>query len=323
MENLEVVGVSYITPEYMKALRKRLGMTQSDFADALGTTQIQVSLIETGKRKLSHVFQKKISDLEKQKKKEEKSLMAIQATSTKRVTNEIFYPDSDGQPMADNTLQAFWIILLYSNLRALFHGKEVFVAADLFWFPIEGDPNTKVAPDVLVAFDRPDGYRGSYKQWHEENIPPHVVFEVLSPSNSAMEMLNKLDFYEHHGVLEFVILDPLNHEFTAYVSEDGKLVRANKPDEAWKSPQLGISFQIFDNELAVQYPDGTPFKSFEELQEEKKVIEAEKNAIVEEKDAAIEEKDAVVEERNAIVAEKDAEIERLKALLRELGKNPE
>ena len=52
----------------------------------------------------------------------------------------------------------------------------------------------------MIVFDRPDGHRGSYKQWQEEDIPPQVVFEVLSPSNSAMEMLEKRDFYEKYGV---------------------------------------------------------------------------------------------------------------------------
>ena len=31
---------------------------------------------------------------------------------------EIEYPESDGKPMSDNTLQAFWMILLYDNLDA-------------------------------------------------------------------------------------------------------------------------------------------------------------------------------------------------------------
>lgn len=312
MENPEVIGVSYVTPTYIKELRKRLGMTQGDFAEALGTTQIQISLLETGKRKLSHMFQKKVSDFEKRKNKEEKSLMAILANSTRIVTKEIIYPDSDGKPMADNTLQALWIVLLYSNLRALFHGKKVFVAADLLWYPVEGEPKTRVAPDVLVAFDRPDGYRGSYKQWYEEDIPLSVVFEVLSPSNSALEMLKKRDFYEQHGVSEFIILDPEKKEFTAYISQEGKLVEMNKPGEVWESPMLGISIQILDEKLTVQHPDGSPFKSFEEIQEEKKELQEAKNELQVEKEAALEAKNEAL-----------LEIERLKARLRELGENPE
>jgi Uma2 family endonuclease len=47
----------------------------------------------------------------------------------------------------------------------------------------------------MVAFGRPKGYRGSYKQWEGDNIPPQVVFEVLSPGNSPAEMDLKFQFY--------------------------------------------------------------------------------------------------------------------------------
>jgi Uma2 family endonuclease len=53
-------------------------------------------------------------------------------------------------------------------------------------------------------------YRGSYKQWEEENIAPQVVFEILSPSNSASELTQKQNFYVQHGVLEMYVYDPIN-----------------------------------------------------------------------------------------------------------------
>ncbi|MFM5899607.1 MAG: Uma2 family endonuclease, partial [Dolichospermum sp.] len=83
----------------------------------------------------------------------------------------IIYPDSDGQPMADNTKQFRWIVLIKENLESLFANDEtVFVAGDLLWYPVEGRPDIRVAPDVLVAFGRPKGDRGSYRQWQEDNI---------------------------------------------------------------------------------------------------------------------------------------------------------
>src|SRR5262249_27021993 len=68
----------------------------------------------------------------------------------------ILYPDSDGKPMSDNTKQARWISMLYGNLSALYRGRpDVFVAADLLWYPVEGQPNERTAPDALVVFGRP------------------------------------------------------------------------------------------------------------------------------------------------------------------------
>ena len=64
----------------------------------------------------------------------------------------IDYPDSDGEPMAENTLQFEWIVTIKGNLEILFLDRpDVFVAGDLFWYPVEGDPKTRTAPDAMVA----------------------------------------------------------------------------------------------------------------------------------------------------------------------------
>ena len=104
--------------------------------------------------------------------------MSVQ--TLQRPKPKIVYPDSDGQPMADNTLQFQWIVTLQGGLDAMYRDDPgVFVAGDLLWYPVEGDNTLSAAPDALVAFGRPKGYRGSYKQWEEGGIAPQVVFEVL------------------------------------------------------------------------------------------------------------------------------------------------
>ena len=62
------------------------------------------------------------------------------------------YPCSDGQPMADNSRQTYWIVLLYCNLCWLFRSRQdVAVHANLFWYVEEDDPGQRQAPDVLRA----------------------------------------------------------------------------------------------------------------------------------------------------------------------------
>ena len=47
------------------------------------------------------------------------------------------YPDSDGQPMAENTEQYEWIVKIKENLEILFaHEPAVFIAGDLLWYPV-------------------------------------------------------------------------------------------------------------------------------------------------------------------------------------------
>jgi len=47
------------------------------------------------------------------------------------VSSDTIYPDSDGQPMADNTQQFRWIVVIKENLEIGFaDGVDVFVAGD-------------------------------------------------------------------------------------------------------------------------------------------------------------------------------------------------
>jgi Uma2 family endonuclease len=140
---------------------------------------------------------------------------------TVSLERQISYSDSDGQPMADNTKQFRGLVLLKENLECLFaQNSEIFVAGDLLWYPVEGKPDIRVAPDVLVVFGRAKGdpfgiccaARGSYRQWQEDNIPPQVVFEILSPGNTLKEMIKKQQFYDRYGVEEYYIYDPERNE---------------------------------------------------------------------------------------------------------------
>ena len=117
-----------------------------------------------------------------------------------QTSTEIIYPDCDGNPMSDNTKQFRWIVTIKENLDLLFaDNPDVFVAGDLLWYPVEGNNTIRVAPDAMVAFGRSKGDRGSYQQWREEDIPPQVVFEILSPGNRLGEMSKKLKFYERYA----------------------------------------------------------------------------------------------------------------------------
>jgi Uma2 family endonuclease len=186
---------------------------------------------------------------------------------------EPLYPDSDGKPMADNTEQYQWIVRLVSNLRALLKDQVAFVAGDLLWYPLRVDepPTPSQAPDVMVVLGRPMGYRGSYKQWKEENIAPQVVFEILSPSNSASELAQKQNFYVQHGVLEMYVYDPTSYEFWGLVrSQKDETPRLVTPlNLPWASPVLGIEFKMFDDGLTVFYPNGDAFQDPEEVLQER------------------------------------------------------
>src|SRR5262245_5679042 len=108
----------------------------------------------------------------------------MEATALQRETKpEVLYPDSDGEPIAKNTIQYQHIIAIQVGLDAMFaNNPDVLVASDLLWYPVEGRPDTKITLDVMVAYGRPKGDRSSYRQWEEDGVAPQVVFKITSPA---------------------------------------------------------------------------------------------------------------------------------------------
>jgi Uma2 family endonuclease len=232
---------------------------------------------------------------------------------------EAIYPDSDGNPMADNTKQFRWIVVLQQNLDWLFaDDPNVFVAGDLLWYPVEGSPTIRIAPDVLVVFGRPKGDRGSYQQWKEEGIAPQVVFEVRSPGNSQTEMDKKLLFYDRYGVEEYYLYDPDKNDLSGWLRSSESSTKSLHldvidPITNWVSPRLGIRFDNSGAELQVYRPDGEPFASYVQISEQ---LQRERQRTEQERQRAEQERQRAEQERQrAEQAEARAQLlaERLKA----------
>ena len=86
----------------------------------------------------------------------------------------------------------------------------------LFYEEDESD-DTVVQPDLLVICDEKkrghEGCRGA----------PDLVVEILSPSNTAIEMERKFELYRKAGVREYWIVDPENNTLKAHHFQDGKI----------------------------------------------------------------------------------------------------
>jgi Uma2 family endonuclease len=214
--------------------------------------------------------------------------------------------------MAENTVQFRWIVTVETGLDAQFaEDRQVFVAGDLFWYPVEGHPEIKQAPDILVVFGRPKGDRGSYKQWEEGNIPVTVTWEILSPGKRVRKLVEKFQFYEQHGVEEYYVFDPDDQEMTVYVRVGDRL-RAVEDLTNWVSPRLGIRFDFSGPEMLVIGPDGQPFLTALELAAKRK-----------EEQLAREQAQRDAEQAQREVAEAKEKAERLAAQLRALGIEPQ
>lgn len=180
----------------------------------------------------------------------------------------------------------------------------MFVALDLLWYPVEGDNKIRVAPDVMVVFGRPKGDRGSYLQWQEENIPPQVVFEVLSPGNTLTEMARKLEFYDLYQVEEYYLYDPQRVDLSGWLRASGRL-RVIDPVASWVSPRLGIRFELSPEDLQIYRPEGRQFETYVELERQREIAQAR------------------AEQAESQLEMKQQRAEQLAAQLRALGIDPE
>ncbi|NEQ75519.1 MAG: Uma2 family endonuclease [Okeania sp. SIO2C9] len=222
-----------------------------------------------------------------------------------QINSEIVDPDSDGQPMADNTIQFRWITIIHYNLAWLFaDNTDIFVAGDLLWYPVENNRKLRQAPDVMVVFGVPKGDRGYYQQWKENNIAPQVVFEILFPGNTPKEMERKLLFYDRYGVEEYYLYDPPKNSLTGWLRSQLFLERIDEIN-GFVSPWLGIRFELTTETLILYCPDEQPFTDYIEVQQQLEMVEEELQKERQEKEIA--------QER----------AKRLEQLLREAGIDPE
>jgi Uma2 family endonuclease len=196
----------------------------------------------------------------------------------------LIYPVDNGEPLSNDTEHLKWITFVKNGLEDWFAEREdVFVAADLLWYPIEGRPDISKAPDVMVVLDHPAGERSSYMQWKEKNRPPNVVFEFLSKSNTSAEMMEKLDFYSDFGCDEFYIYDYQRGTFRAFARQSGgdSLTKVNhETGGTWSSPLLGVTFGLNEKgRLWIKRPDGKLMETQRQLARRAEAEAARANAL--------------------------------------------
>jgi Uma2 family endonuclease len=181
--------------------------------------------------------------------------------------------------MADNTRQWDEIVRIVQGLKHQYRADpNVFVAGNLFWYPVEGRNDIRTAPDALVVFGRPPGYRGAYLQWKEEGKAPRVVFEVLSPGNRQGKMIRKFRFFERYGVEEYYLYDPDDGTLDGWLRQGEELVEIAEMN-GFRSPSLDIRFELLPTgELELYHPNGEKFmtvvEALAQLEQEKQRADA-------------------------------------------------
>ena len=116
---------------------------------------------------------------------------------------------------APNTEHQAMLMELSKQFAVFLTGKpcKVFPApfdVRLFYEEDESD-DTVVQPDISIICDKKKlGIEGCHGA-------PDLVVEILSPSNSAIEMLVKFNTYKEAGVREYWVLNPKKKDLSVYL----------------------------------------------------------------------------------------------------------
>lgn len=122
----------------------------------------------------------------------------------------IFYPDTDGKPMAASDLHRRILFRTIETLEAHYTQQpDVYVSGDILMYYVKGDPYQVIAPDVLVSFGLEKKDRLTYLVWVEGKLPDFVM-EFSSKTTYDEDLGPKKDRYASLGIQDYFLYDALD-----------------------------------------------------------------------------------------------------------------
>jgi Uma2 family endonuclease len=188
--------------------------------------------------------------------------------------DDSYYPESDGEPMAETELHLEEMVYVWQALRDRYAAEpDVFVGADLFLYYRRGDRSAVVAPDGFVVKGVPkllpgNRRRRKYLLW-DEGQAPCFVLETTSESTHAKDVRKK-EIYEDLGVEEYFQFDPLGEYLSPRLQGFRLMGRRYRPirpdpDGALLSRTTGIVFRPVGSQIRLaDAVTGTPLLRKEE-----------------------------------------------------------
>src|SRR5262245_51162208 len=145
------------------------------------------------------------------------------AMSVVQTPQRIYYPSSDGQPVAESDFQLIPLLYVVTALRTYFQDRaDVYVGGNMFIYYEEGNPEAVVAPDVFVVIGTAPHVRDSYMLWREPKGPDFVL-EITSRSTRTKDQGPKRGTYAFLGVQEYFQYDP-THDYLVPPLQGARLV---------------------------------------------------------------------------------------------------
>jgi len=180
------------------------------------------------------------------------------------IIDGIYYPSSDGKPLAETPLHLLIIRMVLDMLEARFPEPDVCIAGDMFVYYEEGNPRRHVAPDVMFVRGAPRHEvidRRAYHTWLEPRQTLDWVLEVTSSSTHREDRVTKRRIYQDHlGVREYFLFDPyqdwLNPPLQGWRLHNGVYQRIEWVESRLPSEVLGLHLE-HDGKLLRLYNPAT------------------------------------------------------------------
>ncbi len=124
---------------------------------------------------------------------------------------EPYYPESDGEPVAETPEHFELLVDLKCALDRWFADDPLtYIAANNFVYYEQGDPRRVCAPDLYLVRRRPKlPPRRVWKTWEEDGATPDLIIELTSKTTRSVDIGSKMGLYAYLGVREYVLYDPL------------------------------------------------------------------------------------------------------------------
>lgn len=185
---------------------------------------------------------------------------------------EVFYPTSDGKPMAETQIHLEEMVYLIAALQRRYRDvPDVYSVGNLMFYYVEGDPRSVISPDVFVVKGVSKRVRDIFQLWKEK--APCLVIEITSRSTRREDIHRKRDLYERMGVEEYFLHDPrgeyLSPALQGYRLVDGRYQKmAPAPDGSLISRTTGLRLRPEGERLRlIDLESGEPLPSYAEIGE--------------------------------------------------------
>ena len=196
---------------------------------------------------------------------------------------EIQYPSSDGEPMAESDITRDYMTYGVEALKLHFEGRsDVYVSANSFVYYEEGNKSAVVSPDIYVVFGVRKRQRDNYKLWEESGIAPQLVLEITSETTQDKDQEIKPEIYKKLGVREYFQYDP-SGDYLNPILQGVRLVNnryepipANNIafDTLWLySEVLGLELHLVSGELRFRNPQTGEFLKTYQQSEQARLAE--------------------------------------------------